>query len=560
VGGRIQEVMRSTLLLFFLFPLLSSGSDNHTNRPTKAALRKERRELLLQQQQKKESDRESKTNKNCSRQHNKRKFAIWRSSRRRQNHITRKAYRMGILASLAYHNFDTKDNETNSWEFSLTDDPLPIQYLLEESDNRSFSTKTTGKKKERSLVHTIVAGVIARLQVSKCQIHYKVAQMLQLGVSDLKLYESPNRVLSYKKQCKHKILKQHGKGKRYTVEWYFSDWHEKNSVKAWHDTDLIIATSGKAEIVLSFAGTASAADAVTNVQTLEPVNHSRLFTDTNSTSSIKGNIHRGFLNAYSRVSRGRIKQLNKNGHNIKSNSLKTIDRLFTQCITQQNSRKQSKSTAVAVIPTNSTEKEKRKLEKKLKQYNSQVCYSREHKLMDILRNVTTTALKSGKTVHVVGHSLGGALATVHALDIIMNEPDVPIKKLHLYTFGSPEVADSLFFQSAGQHSRRLRYFLSDSSRFHRYVTQSTKTCATDMVASITSTSLNRRGFKRIGGVRGTVLHTIEPSLIPYNISGGELHELRTYLRGISSKLNTNFPLKLRRWLGESVLEEGIVEA
>ena len=176
---------------------------------------------------------------------------------------------------------------------------------------------------------------------------------------------------------------------------------------------------------------------MTNVQTLEPVKHSRLFTDANSTSSIEGNIHRGFLNAYSRVSRGRIKPLNNNEHNIKSNSLKSIDRLFNQCITQQRSRKQSKSTAVAVMPTNITEKEKRKHEKKLKQYNSQVCYSRDYKLMDILRNVTTTALKSGKTVHVVGHSLGGALAFIHTLDIIMNQRDIPIKKLNLWTYGSP---------------------------------------------------------------------------------------------------------------------------
>lgn len=161
-------------------------------------------------------------------------------------------------------------------------------------------------------------------------------------------------------------------------------------------------------------------------------------------------------------------------------------------------------------------------------------------------------------------SLGGALASIHTMDIIMNQQKVPIKKLHLWTFGSPEVADSLFFKSAGQRSKRLRHFLSDNSRFHRYVTQSTNNCATDMVASITSSSLNRRGFKRIGGVRGTVLHTIEPSLIPFNVSGGELHELRTYLQGISStassELNTNFPLKLRRWLGESVAEDINVEA
>ena len=243
-GGEVQEVMRSpTLLFFFLLPFLSSGSDNRTNRPTKAALRKERRELLkLQQKKGSDSDRESKTNKNCSRQHNKRKFAIWRSSRRKQKRIARKAYRMGILASLAYHNFDTKGDDANTtWGFSLIDDPLPIQYLSEESDSRSSTTTT--RRKKRSLVHAILAGTIARLHVETCQIRYKVAQILQSVVSDSKLYKSPNRI-SYKKQCKHKILKQHGKGKKYIVEWYFSDWHEKNKVKAWHDTDLIIATSG----------------------------------------------------------------------------------------------------------------------------------------------------------------------------------------------------------------------------------------------------------------------------------------------------------------------------
>lgn len=376
--------------MFFLLPLLSSGSDNHTNRPTKAALRKERRELF---QQKRGSDRESKANKNCSRQHKKRKFALWRS-RRRQKRLARKAYRMGIFASLAYNNFrdDKKDNNvnttTNSWEFSLIDDPPPIQYLLDESDDSSSTTQTISLGK-RNRLHTFVAEAIARLQVSACQIHHKVAQI-------------PLEVSNHKQQCKHKILKQHGKGKTYNLEWYFSDWHEKNKVKAWHDTDLIIATSGTAEIVLSFAGTASTADAVTNVQTLEPVKHSMLFTDTNSTNSIEGNIHRGFLNAYSRVSRGRIKQLN-NGNYTKSNPSKSMDNLFTQCITQQRSRKLSKSTAVAVVPTKSTEKEKRKHEKKWKLYNFQVCYSRDYKLMNILRNVTTTALKSGQTVHVVGH-------------------------------------------------------------------------------------------------------------------------------------------------------------
>ena len=61
--------------------------------------------------------------------------------------------------------------------------------------------------------------------------------------------------------------------------------------------------------------------------------------------------------------------------------------------------------------------------------------------------------------------------------------------------------------------------------------------------------------QRLGGVRGNVIHTIEPSLLSVNITGGEsLHELTSYLRGISLmtdyKLYTNFPSELRSWLGE----------
>ena len=177
-------------------------------------------------------------------------------------------------------------------------------------------------------------------------------------------------------------------------------------------------------------------------------------------------------------------------------------------------------------------------------------------MIDILRDVTTPSLKSGRTVHLVGHSLAGALATIHALDIVMNYAHIPIKNLHLWTFGAPEVADSHFWESAGSQSLRLRNFFSDKTRYHRYVTQSEKNCATDIVASIASKSLNRRAVRRLGGVRGDVIHTIEPSFLLCNVTAGSLHDLKTYLSGISSqisgdnKLNTDFPAHLQNWLGE----------
>ena len=181
--------------------------------------------------------------------------------------------------------------------------------------------------------------------------------------------------------------------------------------------------------------------------------------------------------------------------------------------------------------------------------------------MDILCNVTTSALRSGRNVHLVGHSLGGALATIHALDVAMNydRRAAPMERLHLWTFGAPEIADSLFFESAGCLSRRMRDFFADKVRHHRYVTQSTKNCGTDVVASITSSALNRgRALRRLGGVRGDVIHVNEPSFLLCNATGVELHELRTYLRGISSSgsssrenpLLTDFPSHIKSWLGE----------
>jgi len=87
------------------------------------------------------------------------------------------------------------------------------------------------------------------------------------------------------------------------------DWHEPTPLAGkWHDNNLLIATSGDDSLVLSFAGMASAAGAVTNIQTFEKVSHSRLF------NISSGSIHRGFLNAYSRVERGKVAHVCHSNH------------------------------------------------------------------------------------------------------------------------------------------------------------------------------------------------------------------------------------------------------
>ena len=113
------------------------------------------------------------------------------------------------------------------------------------------------------------------------------------------------------------------------------DWYETGLAKArFHDTDVLIAYGPYDEsLVISFGGTSSAADAVTNIQTFEPANHSgfyhgghvgmaigsrvkryfNLSTANNSgtfdNTVIQGSLHRGFLNAYARVDRGSVLRL-----------------------------------------------------------------------------------------------------------------------------------------------------------------------------------------------------------------------------------------------------------
>jgi len=519
----------------------------------------------------------SRKDRKCSRhQKEKKKMALW--SWKKQRQLSRKAYRMAILASLAYHDFrDPEDwlvhdgyNMTNynntSWAFSLADDPPPAPYLAEYDDG----SVSLSWEKRRNRIQRIVAGIVARFRVLFCQTRYKVARIVPEKLRLSKPYHRTN--MTAVQQCKQKLLQKHEGGKRYSVDWVLNDWHEEKAKIRWHDTDLIIATSGKSDIVLAFAGTTSAADALTNLQTLEPASHSGLFNQkavTNSTNStVEGNIHRGFLNAYARVVRGKIRKINKN--HSRSTSTKSLHDYFNKCIIQQHAP-QSNSTAIATIKQNKSNnvimklvnKRKKRHDKKkdiMRKRNKNVCRSHENRLMDILRDVTTNSLQSGQTVHLVGHSLAGALATIHALDIVMNHVDTPIDRLHLWTFGAPEVADSLFFESAGTRSPRLRAFFSDDARFHRYVTQSEKNCATDTVASITSKSLNRRVVRRLGGVRGNVIHTIDPSFLLCNVSGAELHELGTYLSGLSllspkHTLSTDFSSQMKSWLGEKKGEE-----
>lgn len=67
-----------------------------------------------------------------------------------------------------------------------------------------------------------------------------------------------------------------------------------------------------------------------------------------------------------------------------------------------------------------------------------------------------------------------------ATDIIVNEHHLPVHKLHLWTFGAPEIANRLFWDHFANNTRVETFFAKNS---HRYVTFSDR-CLTDLISSI----------------------------------------------------------------------------
>ena len=615
-----SELRTMTPVVFLLFILLlgSSGHDDERGGGHQLAsffFRKPKKEeavVVVASRRQRRGQRNAgaatfggkdKDDNRCSRrehddQNQRRRWAWFSRKARKDEQSSREAYRMAILASLAYHDFRDDDKFPTRWaSFALMDDPPPSRYLamIGSDDGReashASSTSSAWRDKKRDRMRRRATGIVDRFQVKLCQSRHGLLRLAiqktptlqsirHLMISLRLPYKDTAITSTTKDKCKRKILHRKEGGKRFNVEWILSDWHEKEANIRWHDTDLIIATSGTSDLVIAFAGTSSPADALTNIQTLEPASHSGLFEqrrgaadDANSTaasSSLGGNIHRGYLNAYARVVRGKIRRLvgdDDVGSRRPAGSLivsKTLDDYYNECMTIQkhmnaSAHRDDAAAMPTTKPTDDDRNKKRHKKKRQREGNQSACRSSGRRLMDILRNVTTSALRSGRNVHLVGHSLAGSLATIHALDVALNydRASAPMENLHLWTFGAPEVADSIFFESVGHRSRRLRDFLADTRRHHRYVTQSIKNCGTDVVASITSSALNRgRTVRRLGGVRGDVVHVNEPSFLLCNATGVELHELRTYLSGISSsgssshELRTDFPPQIKSWLGE----------
>ena len=327
--------------------------------------------------------------------------------------------------------------------------------------------------------------------------------------------------------------------KRHTFQYSLYNWKESGVANVrFHDTDILISTSNNGkELIIAFGGTASAGDLCTNLQTFESANHSSFFQG----GEIEGSLHRGFLNAYSKVDHGYILPLGDDSSLHSAATLpvlKDIHNLFMEC--EQTVRLKRRND----IKKNSTDKPS-----KMKLFDNpskngkwkrrrRGCHLKRMKLSNILRQIVTDALLSGITVHVTGHSLGGALATLLAGDVVVNHPSVSVKKLHVWVYGSPQLADDTFLHSAMNAAPRLKKFLRGNGHFNRFVTLSRR-CEVDVIVDATKIALSER--RKLGGVHGSVVHFAEPFYLFTDAqSSASAHELDQYIKSLAEK--SKYPL------------------
>lgn len=554
---------------------------------------------------------------------------------------------MAVLAKLAYYDFHREfdafriTNPMNwsgglgDYSFALVDDPQPPPLLLSSMEVK-LRTKRANQTMETeiSLGRRMVGALVIRLQLFLCGARHSffkwkrsIGRITMATIDGREKMEAGTQSSrtnttnmahngniagtnqtrpqydTIKNRCRRSLFDEYEAGHRYQIEWALQNWHEASMPKVkWHDTDLIIARSGVSELVLSFAGTASAADQFTNIQTFEPVKHSGIFGNA-SNITLSGSIHRGFLNAYTRVVSGSILRFcdvpsplmqanHRQGNMCRVEITQSLHKRYDDCLEQQrrqnitqekqngggsemnaNTAKKDEAQASidnALMPneknatkSNKWSRFKRKLAARIKSKRARKgarqfvgCQSHGEKLIYILREIVLEALQSGQSVHLTGHSQGAAIASLLALDIAINFHEVSISKLFLWTFGGPEVADSEFYASARRQSPRLSDFLSDRERYNRFVTQAAN-CGEDFVTNVASNSLNRRVNRRLGGVRGNITHAAEPVHVPLmsRKSGLKGHFISSYLRGISiaspdisleASFSNNY---LRAWMG-----------
>eukprot|EP01041_Mallomonas_annulata_P001364 gene1364-2636_t len=319
---------------------------------------------------------------------------------------------------------------------------------------------------------------------------------------------------------------------KFILRWFFNDWKENNQ---WHDTEVLIAES-KHTVGIFFRGSDSTADLITNTQTMNSIKKYKYFSNIHH-----GSVHRGIFNAYSKVNSGQLISLNRQNNN-QSILANIYEPLFYNCLNNTNYKDNSNRNT------------------KQSQFLPGIkCLLNNVNLSKILLQTSLRALRSGKKLLLSGHSLGGALASLLALDIFINHANESIyedgrehyrkeqkhvvnknannedknssklskllllfkkkkkrksdhiqsksnknlfissrfDKIHLYTFGEPEIANKIFIEEIFKFSTHLKDFLL--YRYKRFISLTkVPICIPDIVTSISS---RVNGFHRGDNVK-----------------------------------------------------------
>ena len=514
----------------------------------------------------------------------------------------RLAYKMALLANLAYWQF-------HQWKDEVTKLPISGGFRIKHSRQQK------GLRRALKALRTKISSYISHnnpiLLYPKSKIRQE-AHQLNTSVPLNGINDNNGRDASTQEES---LLVEDKEV--FTFEYSLYNWHERTIPGvSFHDTDILIASSNQGKLVISFAGTSSTADAFTNLQTFEFANHSSLFHGGRpGLSNVEGSIHRGFLNAYSRVHQGGVVRLSDQSRNCASfrrhdmnrsrhssfkeqwELVEPLHNRYCHCVDRGQSPSSSKRSKEKSnsrwwmgsalrkgnkshfegnkafdFEASMTEEEidffaqgdegehqtlhypnttSRKL--RVRRRKSGGCFSRREKLVDILRDLVTNALTRGAEVFVVGHSLGGGVASLAALDIVVNFPKISLSRLALYTFGAPQLADDVFLKSCMKIAPRLKKFINSKRHFHRFTTISDD-CRVDVVTNVTKRALashkrNLRGrlSRKIGGVHGHIVHFSEPPyylLTEYQYENQSKQRNRNPFRrqnaNASDDLTTNF--------------------
>jgi hypothetical protein len=189
----------------------------------------------------------------------------------------------------------------------------------------------------------------------------------------------------------------------YRFQYWFKDWKEPTIVPGirYHETDLLVVQR-RNDIILVFSGTGSPTDHATNLQTFEKISHAGIF------PGKYGSIHRGFLNAYSRVDRGIVYSYTNSSRNVNDKRLNDILLpMFRNCTFMHDETSGGRQDWVDSSVNGTGEpKVARNLDVVFRRLQNGGCRIKGSRLRHILIMAVQKALLKGRRVHIAGHSLG----------------------------------------------------------------------------------------------------------------------------------------------------------